>query len=438
MEAADPVVVDGYGAEAELAPRIYVHAGERRGFFVPVDSGDDLYLYWVETTDPAPGGVLPCEQARPLFHLPAGACAPTELSNRPPEGVRVRHRRDGPTAEMVGLGRGTEQWIWQFVPAWLSDSPPVLPGWGVAAAAGGVGVPLFLPEPVLPGPPMIIGHRGSPGRLPDHTLAGYTLAIEQGADAIEPDLVATKDGVLVCRHENELSQTTDVAARFPERRRSATIDGLTVEGWFTEDLTLAELRTLRARQPWPDRPHDHDGEFPIPTFDEVLELAATRGVAIVPEVKHPSYFRALGLPLEERLEEALRRHPGVSVVIQSFELENLARFSGRRRLFLVGAPDQVIPGDSRTYGQVLGDLPALRERAEAIGVSREMVWGPAGPTGLVERAHAAGLQVFVWTLRAERPGPAWNGDLVAEIRAYFALGVDAIFADQPDLAVKAR
>ena len=316
----------------------------------------------------------------------------------------------------------------------------------VHAASGASAVGLSAPAGASP---MIIGHRGSPGRLPDHTLEGYALAVEQGADAIEPDLVSTKDGVLVARHENELSQTTDVATRFPDRKRVAVVDGERVEGWFVEDLTLAEVRTLRARQPWPDRPHDHDGAYLVPTFDEVLALAERLGrargrpVAVIPELKHSTYFRALGLPLEPPLLAALRAR-GLTgsphVVVQSFELQNLEALAGAitaRRLLLVGPPDMAIPGDTRTYGAVLADLPALRRRVEAIGVPREYVWGPDGPTDLVTRAHAAGLQVFVWTFRAERPGPAGGGDLTAEIAAFLRLGVDGVFADQPDIAAAA-
>lgn len=299
---------------------------------------------------------------------------------------------------------------------------------------------------------LVIGHRGAPGYLPDHTLEGYRLAVAQGADAIEPDLVSTRDGVLVARHENELSLTTDVATRFPDRRRTARVDGQQVEGWFVEDLTLAELRTLRAVQPWPERPHDHDGLYMIPTFDEVLALADTlstrsgRPLMVVPELKHPSYFRALGLPLEPAFEEALVRWGGdrSRIIVQSFELANLAAMSsqpadGRTRLFLVDDLEQAIPGDDRPYGQVLADLPALRRDAEAIGVSTAMLWGPEGPTDLVDRAHAAGLKVYAWTLRAERPGHAAKGQgVVQEVANLAALGVDGLFADQPDLAVQGR
>ena len=171
-----------------------------------------------------------------------------------------------------------------------------------------------------------------------------------------------------------------------------------------------------------------------------------RPVAVVPETKHPSYFRALGLPLEPPLVEALRRHgvatanPSLPVIVQSFELANLQALAADvtvRRLLLVDAPTVTVPGDTRTYGDLLADLPALRGKVECLGVSREMVWGADGPTDLLARAQAAGLQVFVWTFRAERPGPA-GADVVAEIAAFLRLGVDGVFADQPDLAVQAR
>ncbi len=298
--------------------------------------------------------------------------------------------------------------------------------------------------------PLVIGHRGAPGYLPDHTLEGYTLAVAQGADAIEPDLVISKDGVLVARHENELGHTTDVAAKFPERKRAATIDGERVEGWFTEDFTLAELKTLRAVQPWPDRPHDHDGRYLIPTFAEVLSLATKLGtergrpVLVAPEWKHPTYFRSLGLPLEPAFFAELERWggPAEHVILQCFELGPIEAVDPARwpltRLLLVGAPTSRIPHDARTYGQVLADLPTLRRKVDALGVPRELVWTVLGPTPLVAEAHAAGLRVIVWTFRKERPGPPGAGDVVAELRAYYDHGVDGVFADQPDLAVQAR
>jgi len=451
---ADALVVVGVSSAESHAPAIHVRQGDRTGFFVPHASGDDLYLYWVETTASAGPLVADCARVAARVEVPSEWCAdPPPVGGRLPRGLRLVQRRDGPTVEMTGYGRGTEQWLWHLVPARLSDLPPdepsgTLPGWTWTAVAGGVGVPLLVPPRAEIPPPMIIGHRGAPGYLPDHTLEGYRLAVAQGADAIEPDLVLSKDGVLVVRHENELSQTTDVAARFPERRRTAVIDGETVEGWFTEDFTLAELRTLRAVQPWPDRPHDHDGRYSIPTFAEVLALAAEltsstgRTISVVPELKHPTYFASIGLPVLPAWTEAMAARPfRVPILLQCFELSLLEQLGGTSApplLLLVGHPDTPMPGDTRTYGQVLADLPALRRTVKAVGVPREFVWGPNGPTDFVERAHAAGLQVYVWTFRAERPGPAGGGDIEAEIAAFLALGVDGVFADQPDRAVRAR
>src|SRR6185503_4907529 len=162
--------------------------------------------------------------------------------------------------------------------------------------------------------PLIIGHRGASGHRPEHTIESYRLAIEMGADYIEPDLVSTKDGVLVVRHENEIGGTTDVATKFPDRKRSATVDGEMFSGWFTEDFTLAEIKTLRARERLPFRSHAFDGQFDVPTFDEVIEFAQQRGrevgrtIGIYPETKHPTYFRTIGLPLEEHLLASLQAH----------------------------------------------------------------------------------------------------------------------------------
>lgn len=456
LAAAPPLVIDGVSPAGEGPPTIHVHQGDRTGFFVPEPSGDDLYLFWVETTPaPARGALVPdCARLAAAAQVPVARCTdPPPSGGHLPRGLRLVQRRAGPTVEMAGYGPRTEQWVWYPIPARLSDLPPndrsgYLGGWTWEAAGWGVGVPLHVPPlPEIP-PAMIIGHRGAPGYLPDHTLEGYRLAVAQGADAIEPDLVFSKDGVLVVRHENELSQTTDVAARFPERRRTAVIDGQTVEGWFTEDFTLAELRTLRAVQPWPDRPHDHDGRYLIPTFDEVVALAAElhattgRRITVVPEAKHPSYFASIGYDFLPALRASFARVPSdVPIVLQCFELHLLEQLQDDfppPRLLLVGGPEQVLPGDTRTYGQLLADLPALRQKVEVLGVPREWVWGPEGPTGFLEKAHTAGLRVFVWTFRAERPGPAGGGDLEAEIAAFLRLGVDGVFADQPDRAVRAR
>jgi glycerophosphoryl diester phosphodiesterase len=300
------------------------------------------------------------------------------------------------------------------------------------------------PNPGLPvTPPLVLAHRGASGYLPDHTLEAYLLAIEQGADYIEPDLVSSKDGVLVVRHENELSGTTDVAERFADRRTKKVVDGKTVEGWFTEDFTLAELGTLRARQPLPSRPHDHDGKYTIPTFDEVLDLAARKGrelgrpIGVYPETKHPSYFDSLDLSLEEPLLRSLAAH-GLTerddaVFIQSFEPSNLQELRGLTRVRLVLLVDEP--------GIPVEQLPMVAGYADGIGVNKRLVITASGEvTPLVAEAHKAGLLVHAWTFRKEAQYlPPWaQGDPAAELRRFFAAGVDGVFADFPDLAVQAR
>ena len=325
--------------------------------------------------------------------------------------------------------------------------------------------------------PVVIAHRGASGHLPEHTLAGYALAILQGADFIEPDLVATRDGVLVARHENEIGGTTDVAAHdeFAARRRTQLVDGVPVEGWFTEDFTLAELRTLRARERLPAlRPRNalHDGEFGIPTFDEILSLlsrvnAARRGqglrpVGVYPETKHPSHFAGLGMALEAPLLASLEAHAdGAPVFIQSFETANLEALRTRCTHPLVqlmqveGGPwDRNGTGRFESYSQ-LATPEGLRDvarYAQVIGVQKEMVLGVdaagrAAPTDLVRHAHEAGLAVHAWTFRAENaflPPPlrrgadaAAHGDLAAEIQMAAAAGIDGLFSDFPDLACEA-
>jgi glycerophosphoryl diester phosphodiesterase len=327
--------------------------------------------------------------------------------------------------------------------------------------------------------PIVIAHRGASGERPEHTLAAYELAIEQGADFVEPDLVATKDGVLVCRHENEISTTTDVASRpeFASRRTTKTIDGTATTGWFTEDFTLAEIRTLRARERLPQlRGTAFDGRFGVPTFDELLALVnATnarperrgRPVGVYPETKHPSYFEGLGLALEPPLVEALRRHgldrADAPVFIQSFEVSNLRRLASLTRVPLIqliepaGSPwDFTLGRSARTYADLLKPegLREIATYARGIGPHKSLVLPrDAGDrllphTALVRDAHAAGLLVHVFTLRAEnqflpaelRRGPDLGaaGDLAAEAELFLKAGVDGFFADQPGLAVKAR
>ena len=326
--------------------------------------------------------------------------------------------------------------------------------------------------------PVVIGHRGASGYRPEHTLASYELAIRMGADYIEPDLVSTKDGVLVARHENEIGGTTDVAQHpeFAGRRTTKTIDGRQVTGWFTEDFTLAELKTLRAKERLPQvRPSNtrYDGRFEVPTFDEVLDLAAKeskrRGVTIgvYPETKHPTYFDSIGLSLEEPLVRTLKAHhldrPNAPVFVQSFETSNLRELAGEVKVPLVqlvdtsGAPyDLVAKGDNRTYRDLVtpAGLKDIATYADGLGANKDLVLprdadGNTGkPSDVVDDAHDAGLLVHVWTLRRENQFMARNfqvgtdpnaqGDLAAETRAFLDAGVDGVFSDNPDIAVDAR
>jgi glycerophosphoryl diester phosphodiesterase len=325
--------------------------------------------------------------------------------------------------------------------------------------------------------PLVIAHRGASGYLPEHTLAAYRLAIRMGADYVEPDLVSTADGVLVARHENEISATTDVASRreFARRRTTKVVSGREVTGWFTEDLTLAELRSLRAVERLPRlRPGSarYDGRFTVPTFGEVLDLvaeeSARRGqvVGVCPETKHPSYFAAAGLSLEPALARVLRAHdldrPNAQVFVQSFEVANLRRLRTLVRVPLMqlvarsGSPyDQRGADDPRRYDDLLtpAGLREVSTYADAIGTDRRRVVpvDAAGalrrPTGLVEQAHGAGLQVYAYTFRDEnrflpaglrRGGPRRKGDAVPEYLACYDGGVDGVFSDHVDTALRAR
>jgi glycerophosphoryl diester phosphodiesterase len=315
------------------------------------------------------------------------------------------------------------------------------------------------------GKPLIIAHRGASGERPEHTLMAYRLAIAEGADFIEPDCVVTKDGHLVVRHENEIGGTTDVArhAEFARRKTTKTIDGQKVEGWFTEDFTLAELKTLRARERLPQLRTESatfDGREPIPTYQQVIDLAKAesrrtgRIIGTYPEMKHPSYFAGIGLPLEARLAEALRRNglnsPGAPVFVQCFEVEPLkiiGKLTRARRVMLVS--QGAAPVDVKTEAGV----KAIAAFAEGLGPEWPLVvplvdggLGPATP--LVGWAHAAGLAVHPWTVRAENAflppklkrgtSPAAHGDVDAVYAALFATGIDGLFSDFPGLAAKAR
>jgi len=297
------------------------------------------------------------------------------------------------------------------------------------------------PSPI----PIVIAHRGVPGLLPEHTLEGYARAIAMGADYIEPDLVVTKDGALVARHENELSLTTDVAARFPERRTSKVVDGARVQGWFAEDLTLAELQQLRARQAFAHRPHDHDDRHPIPTLDEILALAVTesaarrRPIGVYPETKHPSYFEALGLPQGPTLVHALAAHGYARrtdpVFVQSFERGNLEVLRLQTDLPLVQLLDVTLGNPTPT------GLRDIATYADAIGVEKRAAIADDGAdTGLIGAAHDAGLRVHVYTFRDEPPFVArWaQGDPARELTRFYDLGVDGVFADRADTALAVR
>jgi glycerophosphoryl diester phosphodiesterase len=349
--------------------------------------------------------------------------------------------------------------------------------------------------------PLIVGHRGASGYRPEHTLEAYKLAIEQGADFIEPDLVATKDGVLIARHEPIMGGTTDVASRpeFASRKTTRKVDGVETTDWFAGDFTLAEIKTLRAKQAFADRDQSHNGKYEIPTFQEIIDLAKSesarlgRTIGIYPETKHPIFHAAIGLPLEDRLLDALKAagwtEKSSPVIIQSFETANLKYLRGKTqvRLFqlvdaddvdkdggiVLAAPfdkpyDFVVTGDKRSFKDLvtaegLKEIatyadgvapwkPYLMAGKQVIGADgkpqdlnkdgaideRDRVLLPA--TDVVKNAHAVGLLVHSWTFRSEpkRLASNFNGDPAAEYKAFLALGIDGLFSDFPDTAVKAR
>ena len=368
------------------------------------------------------------------------------------------------------------------------------------AACGGSDSPSY---PTLNGDtPLVIGHRGASGYRPDHTLESYKLAIDMGADFIEPDLVATKDGVLVARHEPNITGTTDVATRpeFASRKTTKNVDGVNEEGWFVSDFTLAELKTLRAVQPLSDRDQSYNGKFQIPTFEEVLDLAKAEGtkagrtVGVYPETKHPTYHAKLGLPLEDRLLAVLAKYGYTTkaspVIVQSFEVSNLKYLRTKTQVRLVqlvdandvnadGSMDLTAPydkpydfavaGDSRTFASLLtpAGLKEVKTYADGIGPwkpylipskqvdankdgkpddlngdgkidERDRVMMPA--TSVVKVAHAAGLFVHAYTFRneAKRLASDFKGDPKAEYKLFFNLGVDGVFSDFTDTAKAAR
>lgn len=318
--------------------------------------------------------------------------------------------------------------------------------------------------------PIVIAHRGASGERPEHTMAAYRLAIAQGADFIEPDLVMTRDGVLVCRHENEISGTTNVAevSAFAHRRREKTVDGVSATGWWVEDFTLDELKTLRCRERIPQlRPGNaaFNDQEEIPTFAEALALAREAGVGIYPELKHPSFLRDAGFDPVAALISDVRAGGGQTAAdvmfVQCFEawpLMALAQMSSIRWSCIQLLSQAGGPWDrqSVSYAEMLAGA-GLREiagYARGIGVEKTLVIprGPDArslpPTDLCARAHAANLQVHAWTFRAENyflpadlrrgASPAEHGDLDGELRAFYTAGVDGVFSDFPAAAVAAR
>ncbi len=373
----------------------------------------------------------------------------------------------------------------------------------VAAALVACGGSDGVSYPTLMGErPLVIGHRGASGYLPDHTLESYKKAIELGADFIEPDLVATKDGVLIARHEPNITGTTDVSTRaeFASRKTKKVVDGVQEEGWFASDFTLAEIKTLRAIQPMADRDPSFNGKYQIPTLDEVLDLAKSEGVkagrtvGVYPETKHPTYHVNLGLKLEDRLLATLAKYGYTTktspVILQSFEVSNLKYLRTKTQLRLVQlvdaddvnadgsmslvAPydkpyDFAVAGDARNFASLLtpAGLKEVKTYADGIGPwkpylipSKQVDANKDGkpddlngdgkiddrdrvmmaPTDVVKNAHAAGLFVHAYTFRSEakRLASDFKGDPKAEYKLFFNLGVDGVFSDFSDHAVAAR
>ncbi|MGW7578186.1 glycerophosphodiester phosphodiesterase [Streptomyces sp. NPDC054765] len=343
---------------------------------------------------------------------------------------------------------------------------------GHAVAAGRAGVPQELPVP------LIVGHRGASGYRPEHTFGSYQLALDMGADVIEQDLVPTKDGHLVCRHENDITATTDVSAHpaFADRKTTKTVDGVKLTGWFTEDFTLAELKTLRAKERIPGtRQHNtlYDGVWDVPTFEEVLQWAEREGrkrgrhVWLHIETKHPTYFRKLGLGLEERVAKALRAHgrhkKNSPNFLQSFEpssLQRLGKLVGCPKIVLLDTPDTqpwdfTEAGDPRKVADLIKPegLKWLAGFAQGIGpdltviIPRDKDGKLGKPTSVVKDAHAAGLVLHPYTVRNEntflpvdfRRGsdPNAYGDSLAYFKAVLGTGIDGLFSDNCDTALLA-
>ncbi|CAH4030774.1 glycerophosphodiester phosphodiesterase GDPD6-like [Pieris brassicae] len=329
--------------------------------------------------------------------------------------------------------------------------------------------------------PTVIAHRGASGYIPEHTLGSYALAITMGADYVEPDLVMTKDGALISRHDNELGLTTNVAQHpeFADRYKTQTVDGTEISGWFTEDFTLAEIKTLKAIERIPDiRPGNArmDGVFEVPTFQEIIDLVKSietsqkRSIGIYPEIKHGSHFKNLGLAMEQLVVDTFHSNGYTGqdshAYIQSFEVGNLKELKKITNLRLIQLyesdksaqpADQVILGTGLTYGNMSTPegLVEVAKYAYAVGPDKSYVIPRnddntlGQPTTFVKDAHAAGLKVHPYTFRAENaflpkefqstdPAPSARGNLAGELRAYLEAGIDGMFSDQPDVPVGIR
>lgn len=364
--------------------------------------------------------------------------------------------------------------------------------------------PEGLPYRTLTGArPLVIGHRGASGTLPEHTLESYKLAIEQNADFIEPDVVVTKDGFLVCRHEPMLSGTTNVSelAQFASRKTRKLVDGVEYDDWFASDFTLAEIKTLRAKQAFADRSQQFNGQFLIPTFQEVIDLAKAqsiekgRVIGIYPETKHPTFHENLGLRITDKLIDALQQagwnSKDAPVFVQSFEVSNLQYIRAKGstvklvQLFdaydvdkngklIMTAPngqpyDFVVSGDPRTYNDLATDagLDFIKTYANGIGPWKPFIqpytftdanndgkaddinsdgsvndadFTKLAPTTLIDRAHQRGLLVHAYTFRNEpnRLLSDYKNDPKAEYKTFYDLGLDGVFSDFPATAVSAR
>ena len=366
----------------------------------------------------------------------------------------------------------------------IRSATAVLLASGVVATALTVaaGVPAEGVQKSPAAAPIVFGHRGAAGYRPEHTASGYRLGAQLGAQYLEPDLVPTKDGQLVDRHEPEIGGTTDVASHpeFASRKRTVTIDGVRTTGWFTFDFTLKELRTLRAVERIPEiRQHNtlYDGIDRIPTLQEdidqveALGRAEHRTIGIVPEIKHSTFFRSIGLPMEDRTLAVLKRNgllktrPALPTVIQSFEVANLVHLHARaphtplvQLTSATGAPaDLVAAGSSRTYADLTSPagLKQVARYATWLGPDKAQIvpldaatGRMKAPTSLIADAHRAGLKVVPYTFRNENAflpsdfgrgtDPADTGDALAEDRLFYSLGIDGIFTDDTDTAVEAR